>query len=159
MYARESNHPNLYYQTGYIFHYTIQHNITNWAVASPAGISGESGGASYSNSTFVAGGYGYYCSDATAATPTVAIVVNGSWKDYTTPLTSPDPQHTGAVLKAVPTAIWQTAYQVGWSAGRNSLTQITMYRGEFDSASQTYTCTCYLSGAIATGATFYLYAK
>ena len=159
MYARESNHPDWYYQTGYIIHYTIQHIITDWAVASPSGISGTSGGASYSNSTFVAGGYGYYCSDATAANPTVAIVVNGSWKDYTTPLTSPDSQHTGAVLKAVPTAIWQTAYQVGWSAGRNSLTQITMYRGEFDSASQTYTCTCYLSGAIATGATFYLYAK
>ena len=58
-------------------------------------------------------------------------------------------------LQTVPTYV----YQAGWDAARSSETQITMTRGAYDEQSHTYTCTCILTSAIATGSTFYLYAR
>lgn len=91
---------------------------------------------------------GYYIS-GTGRDRTVGIVVKGTW-------TCDGVSREGLnFLQAAPKKI----FQKGWDEARNAETRITMTRGAYNSQSKTYTCTCTLSSTIATGSTFYLYAR
>ena len=60
----------------------------------------------------------------------------------------------GAAGTADADIVWGSAVSFRAASG----TQITMTRGAYSEQSRTYSCTCTVSGSIATGSTFYLYA-